>query len=171
MSWLYVLWFFLPAGIANAAPVFANKIPLLNRWKTPLDLGKSWRGKRIFGENKTLRGIVFGTLVAAGVGYLQQQLNLDGFPDTSAVIGAALGYGALIGDAAESFFKRQKGIKSGEKWFPFDQTDYIVGGIVFALPFTTLSLWFCIQILVVWFCMHILFAYIGYKLGLKDTPI
>jgi hypothetical protein len=39
---MFALWFFLPAGVANAAPVFANKIPVLNRWKTPMDFGKSY---------------------------------------------------------------------------------------------------------------------------------
>ena len=58
----FALWFFLPAGLANGAPVIANKVPLINKWITPLDFGKTWGGKRIFGSNKTWRGLVVGGL-------------------------------------------------------------------------------------------------------------
>ncbi len=171
MSWLYALWFFLPAGVANATPVFVNKIPILNKWKTPLDLGLSFRSKRLLGPNKTIRGLLAGTLLGMLVGALQQKIGLVGFHETSWLIGGALGFGALLGDAVESFFKRQIGVASGEAWFPFDQTDYIIGGLVFALPFSSLSLIFCIQVLVMWFGIHLVSAFIGYKLGLKDKPI
>ncbi|MDZ7785911.1 MAG: CDP-archaeol synthase [Candidatus Saccharibacteria bacterium] len=171
MSWLFALWFFLPAGVANAAPVLINKIPFVTRWNTPLDFGKSFRGIRILGNNKTIRGVVCGALIAGGVGHGQQLLAPADFPEMSFIIGVALGAGALLGDALESFFKRQKGVASGEKWFPFDQIDYILGGIVFALPFAELTLILCAQIVIIWFGMHLLFAYIGYKLGLKNAPI
>ena len=57
---LFALWFFLPAGLANAAPVFASRIPKSEKLALPLDFGKSFRGKRIFGENKTFRGLLAG---------------------------------------------------------------------------------------------------------------
>ena len=35
------------------------KLPILNRLKTPIDLGKNFvDGKRIFGDNKTYKGLV-----------------------------------------------------------------------------------------------------------------
>ncbi len=171
MSWLHALWFFLPAGIANATPVLVNKIPLLTTWKTPLDFGKSYNGHRIFGQNKTFRGLLFGIIVGAFVGYLQGNDQIPGYPESSALLGAVLGAGALIGDAIESFFKRQKGIQSGQKWFPYDQTDYIIGGLLFSMALVSLTLVFAAQVLIVWFGMHLLFAYIGYKLKLKSSPI
>lgn len=171
MSWLYALWFFLPAGVSNASPVLMKLVPGINKVLWPLDFGKNFRGKRIFGANKSIAGVLFGGIIAAFIGLGQSKIGLDGFPETSLLIGAALGFGALIGDAVESFFKRQRGINSGQKWFPFDQIDYIFGGILFALPFVDLTFVFCAQILITWFGMHLLFAYIGYKLGLKDSPI
>jgi hypothetical protein len=53
---LFALWFFLPAGLANAAPVFANKIPGSEWLAVPIDGGKHFRGKRITGNHKTIRG-------------------------------------------------------------------------------------------------------------------
>ena len=48
---LFALWFFLPAGIANVAPIFAAKWRLLESLNKPLDFGQTFRGKRIFGYN------------------------------------------------------------------------------------------------------------------------
>ena len=50
---LFALWFFLPAGIANAAPVFANKIPNSDWLAKPMDFGKHLRQRRIFQSDRT----------------------------------------------------------------------------------------------------------------------
>lgn len=180
-DFFFAIWFFLPAGIANATPVIANKIPLLNRWKTPMDFGRSYRGKRIFGANKTWRGLVFssfiGGLVGLGIyalynnyfhrlGITPREPALEAF-----LLGCLLGAGALIGDAVESFFKRQIGKKPGELWFPFDQIDYIIGGLVIVSPFVRLSIIQMALIGVVWFVSHLFWAYVAYLLKLKDKPI
>lgn len=167
--------FFLPAGIANMSPVFANKIPVLRDWKTPLDLGKSWRGKRLLGDNKTLRGLVFGTATAAVTALLIRLFtnpadNLQ-IHATFVFAGALMGAGALLGDAVESFFKRRVGVPPGSSWFPFDQTDYIIGGLIVIYPFYTPSLSLMATILLLYFGLHLTTSYIGYLLGLKDKPI
>lgn len=178
---LFALWFFLPAGIANASPVFANKIPLLNKWKTPIDFGKSYRGSRIFGNNKTWRGMFFAILcggVTGSITYLiypesLQYISISMFTPIidMFVVGASLGAGALVGDAIESFFKRRSGVKPGDSWFPFDQTDYIIGGLIFATPFVILSFKTNLIIFVTWFCAHLFWSYIAFLLGLKSKPI
>ena len=175
------LWFFLPAGIANATPVIANKIPLLNRWKTPLDFDKSYRGRRIFGANKSWRGLVFSSLVAGLVSLVTyllydqyfSQLGIDTEQPSlyAFVIGVTLGAGALLGDAIESFFKRQLGKNPGQPWFPFDQLDYIIGGLLFIAPVVPLTWSQRAWITAVWFVSHLFWAYIGYVLKLKDKPI
>ncbi len=176
----FALWFFLPAGIANATPVFAKKVPLLNRWTTPLDFGKSWRGKRLFGANKTWRGLVFGTLVGA----LTSLIIYLAYPDAAhqldfaenqllrmLLLGGLLGVGALLGDSIESMVKRQLGIAPGEPWFPFDQIDYIIGGLVFSSLLVTLEPLQNVTILLVYFGLHLVSSYIGYLLNLKDKPL
>ncbi len=178
---MFALWFFLPAGIANASPVIAKKIPLLNKWTTPIDFGKSYRDRRILGDNKTWRGVIFGAFsggVTGSITYLvyPQSIHYVSISILSPivamfVVGASLGTGALVGDAVESFFKRQLGIKPGHSWFPFDQIDYIIGGLVFATPFVILSFKANLLILVTWFCAHLFWSYIAYLLKLKDKPI
>ena len=167
----FAFWFFLPAGIANASPVFFNKIPLINRWDTPLDFGKSLNGKRIFGDNKKWRGLIGGVLIGAlGAGFIYSWQNL--LPGTNHVLlGGLMGFGALIGDSLESFIKRQFGKKPGEKWFPFDQTDYIIGGLLASLILINFELKIYLFILMLYFGLHLIASYIGYLIKLKDYPI
>src|SRR5207244_4565349 len=58
------LWFFLPAYVANPmAVVFGGG--------TPIDFGRTLRdGERLFGDGKTWRGLVGGTLAGALLGLL-----------------------------------------------------------------------------------------------------
>jgi CDP-2,3-bis-(O-geranylgeranyl)-sn-glycerol synthase len=56
------------------------------------------------------------------------------------LMGMSMGFGAVAGDAIKSFFKRQVGIAPGKSWVPFDQIDFVVGGLIASLPFFTLSL-------------------------------
>lgn len=165
--------FFLPAGVANASPVFANRIPWLRSWKTPLDFGKSWRGKRIFGANKTWRGWTFGTLMGGVTSLLVNYFYIPNAYDARYIflVGAVLGAGALTGDAVESFLKRQRGVPPGKSWFPFDQIDYIIGGLIFVYPLTLIPLILMTAILILYFGLHLLVSYIGYLTGFKSHPI
>ncbi len=176
------LWFFLPAGIANAIPVFVCKLPLLRNLNTPLDFGKTWRGEPIFGANKTWRGLISGIIIATVVIGIQKYLFsrqlwalelawFDYRPSYIWLLGPLFGSGALIADAAESFFKRRLKIAPGKSWFPFDQIDYILGGILFSLLVVQLSISKYILVIGVWFFMHLIASYIGYLTGLKKHPI
>jgi len=180
---LLAIWFLLPAALSNAAPIFSAKIPFLKRFNAPMDGGKSWRGHRIFGAHKTWRGLISGIVVATVVLWIQQLLVANtgwasyvaGDIDYAALplflLGPVFAIGALGGDAIESFFKRDRGIKSGGAWVPFDQLDYIIGSVLISLFFVILSPAQYIWIFVVWFLMHIIASYIGYRLGLKKDPI
>ena len=156
------------------APVLANKVPNLNRWTTPLDFGMSYKGKRILGDNKTCRGLVSGIFLGGLVAALEGTYLFR--VDTKylyiwILAGMLMGFGALMGDAVESFFKRRSGRNPGQTWFPYDQTDYIIGGLVVMLPFIGLNWGLIIRIFVLYFGLHLLLAYIGFLLGLKDKPI
>ncbi len=171
-DYLVALLFFLPAGLANMTPPLANKVPLLNKWKTPLDFGKSLRGRRLLGDNKTWRGLLSGTLIGGVTALIVSKLNADTVVTLAPfLVGCLLGCGALLGDAIESFIKRQRNFKPGQSWFPFDQTDYILGALLLIFPFVRLPLLANLTILAVYFGLHLLTAYIGYLLKLKDSPI
>lgn len=180
---LFALWFFLPAGIANLVPVFAAKIPGLSRWEAPMDFGRTFRGKRIFGSHKTWRGMVIGIVAGTLTLWLQQYLfgeftwiqdfasKVDYASLPTLLVGPLFAIGALGGDAIESFFKRQRGIAPGKGWFPFDQTDFIIGGAITTMPFVALSLGQYAWLLILWLGVHVASTVIGYTLGLKDSPI
>src|SRR5690606_16151771 len=137
-----------------------------------IDFGQSYRGKRILGDNKTWRGLVFGTMIAGLTGLLQHAIN----PSSDSyiiifIVGALLGFGALYGDAVESFFKRQRGVNSGSSWFPFDQTDYIIGALIAVAPLQLFSWKQMAAIVITYFGLHLLVAYLGFRLNLKDKPL
>lgn len=179
---LFALWFFLPAGLANGAPVIANKVPVLNKFKTPLDFGLHFRDKRVLGDNKTWRGLLSGVFIGIVVVLLQSYIygnweyvrsisSIDYSSPDIWVLGMLLGFGALAGDALESFIKRQMNIPSGERWFPFDQLDYVIGGLFLSTLYAGIGLQEYVVVIVIWFGMHIIWAYIFYILGFKEKPI
>ncbi len=179
---LGALWFFLPAALANAAPVAASLPGFLKKYNTPLDLGKTWRGQRLFGDHKTWRGLIAGVVIATLTIAIQKYLfnstnwapNISWLDYNSVniwLLGPLFGLGALLGDATESFLKRQFKIDSGQSWFPFDQTDYIIGGCLFSLPVIQLPATNYFWIFVVWFVGHLTSVYVFYKLGVRKRPI
>ena len=181
-SLLFGWWFFIPAGFANMAPVFANKIPALKWLGKPIDHGKTFRGKRIFGDHKTYRGFIVGVTTGILVALLQYWVISElGWPNIElpikleakryAIIGALLGFGALFGDAVKSFFKRQFNIPSGQTWAPFDQIDYVIGGLAFYSLIDTLSIEQYLSVAFVWVVLHPIATFIGWLLKLKDSPL
>lgn len=179
----FALWFFLPAGIANMMPIFAARWPIIKHWEFPMDFGLSFRGKRVFGEHKTVRGLIIGIIFATLTLWLQQLAarhvgwvadwtdHIDYTTLPVLALGPVFALGALLGDAIESFFKRQINIPPGEGWFPFDQIDYIVGGAIATMPFVTLSIPQYLLLILLWFITHIVSTVIGYLIGVKDKPI
>ena len=180
---LFALLFFWPAGNANSSPIFANKIPILRNFNKPVDFGKSWRGKRIFGDHKTWRGFIVGTLVGGLTAVLQMgfyewfswfrtaSLPIDYSNPNVIILGMVMGFGALAGDSLKSFFKRQLSVSPGRSWFPFDQIDNIVGGCLASLYFIILPWQNYVIIALVWFVIHPAATLIGWLLRLKDSPI
>ena len=179
---LSALWLMLPAYLSNMLPVVVGGGP-------PIDLGRKWRdGKRILGDGKTWRALILAPLLAALlVGILQWLVDNTawgreyGFPGWGAwprwfFLAYAMGVGALVGDALESFIKRRTGRDRGEKWFPFDQLDFILGALLFgflAMPSHFLSLFTWERLIVIVLltpALHLLVNWIGYKLGLKEVP-
>ncbi|HVF69879.1 MAG TPA: CDP-archaeol synthase, partial [Xanthomonadales bacterium] len=161
----FVWWFFAPAGVANVAAFFSGKAPFLKKYSYPADFNISLRGKRILGDNKTIRGFIFGVLGAIAIVYLQiflyrnipllrSILPINYNSIDPIIFGALAGFGALFGDSVKSFFKRLVGVAPGKSWFPFDQADYIIGGILFTSLYIRLSNAEYIILFFVWFLIH-----------------
>ena len=180
---LFAIWFFAPAGIANGTPIITAKLPGLTRLNAPMDFGYSFHGQRIFGAHKTWRGFISAIIMSTVTLALQQYLvahfawaaHLTSAVDYRRlpllILGPLFGIGALGGDAIESFFKRQRHLPPGEGWFPFDQTDYIIGGALVTVPFVHLSFTEYILLILFWFVAHIVVTYLGFLVKLRDRPI
>ncbi len=169
-----VAYFILPAGVANMAGTLTKKIKFLS---TPVDFGKKINEKRIFGDNKTWRGVFFGViagiLVALLQGYLYRYnflkaISLVDYSKINLVLfGFLMGFGDHLGDIAESFFKRQLNIKPGDPFVPFDQIDGATGALIFTIKFYKFSLNLFIEVLAIWFVLHIITKHIGFYIGLS----
>lgn len=147
-----------------------------------MDFHKKFRGKRLLGDHKTIRGLVAGIIVGVITVYLQillfnyfkffRDVSLFNYNQINPVLlGFLSAFGALFGDALKSFFKRQLSIPSGKSWVPFDQVDYILGGILFTAMYIRFDLKTYIILFVMWFILHPLSTFIGWLLRLKDDPI
>ncbi len=170
-------WLLLPGGVANMAPVVAAK--LFPRFDAPVDLGRSFRGRRLFGAHKTFRGLLAGALAGAVILAAQtaaaqrvqllSDLSLLQLTGASALAGGALlGLGALIGDLVKSFIKRQAGIEPGRPWVPWDQIDWILGTLAAACVLAPIPLGVLLLALVLGLGLHFLLKWIGYLLGIND---
>lgn len=179
---LVAILLFLPAGIANSIPVIVAKTPFLKRFNYPLDFKKTYKGIRIFGDHKTIRGLIFGIVF----GILTTMLIKDYLINNSdlqyhiimnvkeinvIIYGTLAASGALIGDAVKSFFKRRTAIKPGDSWFPFDQIDYIIGALIFISFYMQFTIVQYLAIFIIYFGLHLLSSYIGFLLKLKEKPI
>jgi CDP-2,3-bis-(O-geranylgeranyl)-sn-glycerol synthase len=178
---LSCIWFFLPAGIANMSPSFATT--LFGQGK-PIDGGKSWHHKRIFGDHKTWRGLVVG-IAAGSLFFLLQvwlyrlavvrRFSIIDYSQTSVFMGVALGSGALFGDMVKSFIKRRVDIPPGTSWIPFDQIDYVLGGLLLTLPFAlqfSASAWqVWLTVIIIFFILHIIVNILGWAIGLKKNKL
>ena len=173
---LSILYFFVPAYVANMAPVFFRRMKWFS-W--PLDFGSKFRGKSLFGENKTWRGLILGVFFGMLAFWFQQWGYAAGFTawsiieytDFHVLLGAAIGFGALIGDALESFVKRQRGIPPGKAFVPWDQLDFMLGAMIVSVPYWLPLRTDMLIALAVIFVLNLLIQKFGYWTGLKKDPL
>ena len=173
-----LFYFFLPAGLANMAPVLFNQ--RLKKLAIPIDAGKTIGGQPVFGSHKTWRG-VFVASVMGGLLFLVQYIAVgqwEGLVRISAFdirvapwwFGFVFGFGAIIGDLIKSFFKRRFKVQPGKSWFPFDQIDFLVGAGVVAMFFFDMSLPVWVLLLLIGPFFHILVNHMGFWLKIKNSP-
>lgn len=147
----------LPAALWLAAPVIAGgllHIVVMRRGgfaalaAIPLDGGLTIRGRRLFGDNKTLRGllllILFSAIAAEAQAWLvwhtdwARRLSVAGTAGLPAwAWGALLAAGYLAGELPNSFLKRQLDIapgaggrgRLGPVFWVVDQVDSLLGAL------------------------------------------
>jgi CDP-2,3-bis-(O-geranylgeranyl)-sn-glycerol synthase len=158
-AFVYPILYILPAYVANGAPVIFGG-------GKPLDMGKKFRGKRIFGDHKTVRGLVAGLVSGIAIGSIESL-----FIPYMLLVGVLLSIGAHAGDLLGSFVKRQVGIKEGGRLPVLDQYLFFVFAILFAWPLGHLpSGWGILFLVVLTGLLHISTNFGAYKLRLKKVP-
>lgn len=184
-----IIFFLIPAYVANMMPIIFMRSDFLAEAKLPVDAGKKFLGRRLFGRSKTWRGILLGTIGGSLISLALLLLlifmgannyNKDWeFLLLYALSGAVIGFGSMIGDLVKSFFKRRLGIDSGKPWPIFDQVDFVIGAWFFWLPFLFLTnlkppdqlpiLEFIALSIIVTLPIHFLSNVLAYKIGLKKV--
>lgn len=182
---LYVLLPLLGAAIAHGACMKYGWLGFLAR---PMDAGRTFRGRPIFGHSKTFRGPIMVAVGSAIVYALQRGPlhQLDAFRSIELVDYAELPgwwFAALAGAVAElfelpnSFSKRRLGIEPGGTsagplgvlFYLWDQLDVLLGyWVVFALVVPVTPLRAAVSVAVV-ATIHPLLTVAGYLLGMRPT--
>ncbi len=178
-----------PLLLVAIAQGLCIKYDWLSRLKRPLDLGLSFREKRIFGDNKTWKGLMInvvfctmGTMIQTlfqNRGYFPLWLLLLDYSKYGYLVGILLGLGITVGELPNSFVKRQLEILPGMRkkgllgvaFFLFDQVDLAIGIWVFLYllirPSLLLILWsFLLTIL-----LHVAISSVGYLFGMRKTIV
>ena len=175
---LMCFYFMIPGMAANMAPVLVKDI--LKSLAIPVDMGKKIGKKRIFGDNKTIRGVISGILFSLIFIYIQSLLyrypafNALSFFDYSSKwfpAGLLFGSGVMVGDLTNSFIKRRVGLRPGRSFIPFDQINAAIGGLIFISPIYLPHPLTFITVIILSFCLHIGFNLLGYYLRLKKTKL
>jgi CDP-2,3-bis-(O-geranylgeranyl)-sn-glycerol synthase len=157
------LWLYLPALVANAAPVVLAAIPFLAPLRVPI-----WPSG--LGANKTWLGLAGGVLLGTLAGWLQIALTPWPYGPWLWIAWSALvSFGALFADAAKSWAKRRMGIPPGGALPVVDGVDYVVGAIVFGLPLFVPSWPVAVALLVAGPVLSLLANAVSYALGLKKV--
>lgn len=180
----FLLGAFVLAGMAQTAWFAA---PLSRRFSFPIDGGAMFRGTRVFGEHKTLRGFVVMVpaaavsfaVLAAAIGDLPHAglwpLTIAGY----AGLGACAGFGFMAGELPNSFVKRQLGIRPGEcprgrlagvVQFVADRIDSGVGMLLAVSAIVTTPAMTWLLVLLVGPSIHWSFSVLMFHLGLKARP-
>jgi hypothetical protein len=179
---LDAIWVFLPVlGAALAhAPVLARD--WLRPLKRPLDGGACWRGRRLFGDNKTWRGavvmisgILAATLLLSLSDWWWSELP-EGIRDAGPVLfGLLLGVGTVLGELPNSFLKRQLDVPPGEQrsllFTIYDQADFVLVIWLVLLPLWVMSVWQALFVFAVVTAVHLVINVIGYAIGARTAPI
>jgi hypothetical protein len=183
---LSLVWLGVPialSGLLHLLVLTRDLWPALRR--APLDFGATFRGKRVFGANKTWRGalVVIGGSATFATLFAELNASLLHWPnpvpyaaDHPTAWGALLGVGYILGELPNSFAKRQLAIapgamdhgKRGRVFWVADQLDSLAGMLVCVWPVWQPSLAVVASAVCVLLVLHPLSSWIMVLAGLKD---
>jgi hypothetical protein len=154
----------------------------------PVDGGLTLRGRRLFGNNKTVRGILAGSLGTAVVMALQAKVchrissaRALEYSDYSIIqpwlLGFVLGLARMLSELPNSFLKRQLDIQPGQlgggAWLPvfylLDRFDYLPATWILCSRLVRITLGrVAISIVLIFLADHIA-NLVGYRLRMRRS--
>lgn len=164
-----------PVIIAGVLHMILAKLNVLSVLKVPIDRGREWRGKRIFGDNKTWRGVVLMialTMIAYEIqtwsygasDFVRGIAYYDYSEVNSYYAGFMLGLGYILAELPNSFIKRRLNIKAGKGddgfkgkiFLVVDQGDSVLGCLLAMYAYWSPSLYVFFLMLVTGTGIHLL---------------
>ena len=158
-DWVSALYIIGPIYCTNGAPVLFGGGRAIDFGRTMPD------GERIFGDHKTVRGLLSGLTVGIIVGLFESLLSATDMIRLATLASV----GALLGDLGGAFIKRRLGIKPGQPLPGVDQLDFVIGAVlaisvIYTPTVGTLLILFCVTPPI-----HFFTNVCAYKLGLKSN--
>jgi hypothetical protein len=183
-----ITYLFFPLLVGLSLHGFCIKYDILAFLCRPIDRGRRFRGKRIFGDNKTYRGLVVVSLGTA-IGFGLQSLLLHRMAPVrsielfdyaffkSVALGLAVGLAAMLSELPNSFIKRRFDIAPGTAargwkavvFYVYDQIDFLLGAwlvLAIVVPVTVWRVSLSAGLLLV---AHQIMSSVGYALGMRRT--
>lgn len=186
-EFLKVSYLLSPLLLGLAFHGLCIKFGWLRSLARPMDAGFVLRSRRLFGDNKTYRGVAAVALgTAAGVA-LQVLVHRYGVGRDLAVLdysrpavialGLGLGAAAMLSELPNSLLKRQLGIAPGAAsrgiagvlFYVLDQVDMLVGVWVVLGLAVGVTAARVLSSAVFLFIAHQLLTLVGYQLGMRAT--
>ena len=179
-------WAFLPALGAAIAHAPVLRFDLLPSLKRPLDGGATLNGRRLFGDNKTLRGALVmasgttaATVVLTRQGWFSERLPDELREAPPLLYGLLLGAGVVLGELPNSFLKRRLGIAPGDtRRSPlgaaiavYDQADFVPVAALTLRPLWRVSAPELAGAFAVVAGVHSVVNVVGYAIGARSRPI
>ena len=181
------LYLFSPLLVSVAMSAVVQRYDLYASWKEPIDGGRKFRGKRIFGDSKTWRGVAVAVIGSIATVFLQKHVLFD-VAQTLAVVdyaqvsvlmlGTAIGASAMAGELPNSFVKRRLGIAPGSTarrpvrrvaFWVWDQVDLLTLSWPALLPWVHPTLGLVTASFVLALVVHPLVAEVGFLIGARQT--
>lgn len=180
------LYLFAPLVVAAALAAVVLRYNLWAGLARPIDGGVTLRGRRLFGANKTWRGVacaVIGCIAAVAVqafvvGERAEPIAVLPYGRINVLlVGLALGGGAMAGELPNSFVKRQLGIPPGASgcgwrallFYAWDQVDLLTLTWPLLLIWITPDVPLVLMSFALAVLLHQLASVAGYALGARAS--
>jgi len=177
---------FLPAFGAWLAHAPVLSFKLFEGLAAPLDGGLTFRGARVFGDNKTWRGALTmfaGTLVSTlllwRLAWYKELLPSELLVRGAWAHGSLLGLAVVVGELPNSFIKRQLGISPGGHQDSrlgtllsiFDQADFVLAAWLVFLPLWVMPVLELLASFAVVGLVHLGVSLVGRLIGARRTVL